>query len=62
MPSATTSRAPRCAGGLDGARPRSADDAAALEGAAERDLVGVLEVAADGQARGEARDRGSRAW
>ena len=32
------------------------DDAAALEGAAEGDLVGVLEVAADGQAGGEAGD------
>ena len=34
----------------------ASDRAAALEGAAERHLVGVLEVAADGEPRGEARD------
>ena len=44
------------AGGTRGPRRRTGLDlAAAREGAAERDLVGVLEVAADGQAAREAR-------
>ena len=41
---------------IDGTRRIARTRAAALEGPAQRHLVGVLEVAADGQAGGEARD------